>query len=879
MSYDHLSIDTIRAALSHIPSDDRDTWIRIGAAIKDELGDSGFDIWDEWSQLAASYNKRAALDAWKSLKPGHITIGTLIYEAKKYGFKSDVKQISDAEIEERKKARAESRLKIDNEEKEKQAKIAERANTIWDQAIPATDDHPYLKLKGIKAPASVRCGTYPRWIDGEIHNIENCLLIPIRDQDRNIVSLQAIFPEYNAGLDRDRDYIPGGKKQDCYSAIGTITDTIVICEGLSTACSINEATGYAVAIAMDAGNLPNVAKIIRKRFPDKKIIIAADNDKKNKKNAGLKFAAMAAAQCSGDLRVPQFKDESSNPTDFNDLHRLEGLQAVSDQINGIQAQAEEKKISFFRVLGYNNSSYFFYQCEKKQIVKIESSGFSINALIELAPEEYWLTYYSNKTGINKTKATDDLMRDCHRAGIYDPSKTRGRGAWMDNGRTVYHFGSVLWVDGILMDVDEIKSRYVYPAAISLGEPHAEIMSDSDGKMLLDISKEFRWNKPASSAMLLGWLALAPVCGALGWRPHVWITGGAGSGKSTILSSYVHILMGGLNKFALGNSTEAGIRQTLKADALPVLIDESEQNNDREESRMQNIISLMRQSSSETGAVTYKGTASGESLSYIIRSMFMLSSVQVGINHQADFERITILSLRSIKEDSNTQNQSQQWERLKTMLRALANDTDLPARMFMRSLTLLPVTLKNIATFSRIASERFNSVRTGDQYGTLMAGCWSMISDREASDQDASDMFNSFDWEEYRENTDTDESEKFTSCLLQSRIRLGISEVLISELMGAVIYKKSIEATDINAAMADDVLQRHGIRVVAPDIFIAATHRGLQSLFDKTPYKSGIRDQLHRIPGTQKHHTQRFTQQPIKCVKIPLESIFDDYTPF
>jgi putative DNA primase/helicase len=36
----------IEQALSSIPSHDREVWIQIGMAIKAELGDAGFDIWD-----------------------------------------------------------------------------------------------------------------------------------------------------------------------------------------------------------------------------------------------------------------------------------------------------------------------------------------------------------------------------------------------------------------------------------------------------------------------------------------------------------------------------------------------------------------------------------------------------------------------------------------------------------------------------------------------------------------------------------------------------------------------------------------------------------------------------------------------------------------
>jgi putative DNA primase/helicase len=42
----------IRQALGFIPSDDRDIWIRCGMAIKAELGEAGYELWDQWSSTS-----------------------------------------------------------------------------------------------------------------------------------------------------------------------------------------------------------------------------------------------------------------------------------------------------------------------------------------------------------------------------------------------------------------------------------------------------------------------------------------------------------------------------------------------------------------------------------------------------------------------------------------------------------------------------------------------------------------------------------------------------------------------------------------------------------------------------------------------------------
>jgi len=70
--------DRIREALQFIDASDRGTWLRIGMAIKSELSDAGFDLWESWSQQAESFNTKDAQDVWKSIRAGgKVTIGTL----------------------------------------------------------------------------------------------------------------------------------------------------------------------------------------------------------------------------------------------------------------------------------------------------------------------------------------------------------------------------------------------------------------------------------------------------------------------------------------------------------------------------------------------------------------------------------------------------------------------------------------------------------------------------------------------------------------------------------------------------------------------------------------------------------------------------------
>lgn len=76
--------EDITTALSRIDADcDYITWVEIGMALHSELGDSGFNIWDNWSRGGSKYNEREMEMKWRSFNNGSgVSIGTLFHHAK-----------------------------------------------------------------------------------------------------------------------------------------------------------------------------------------------------------------------------------------------------------------------------------------------------------------------------------------------------------------------------------------------------------------------------------------------------------------------------------------------------------------------------------------------------------------------------------------------------------------------------------------------------------------------------------------------------------------------------------------------------------------------------------------------------------------------------
>ena len=59
-----------REALTYIdPNIDRLSWIKIGTALKNEFGEDGKELFQEFSQRGDSYDPRGFEHTWKSLDP------------------------------------------------------------------------------------------------------------------------------------------------------------------------------------------------------------------------------------------------------------------------------------------------------------------------------------------------------------------------------------------------------------------------------------------------------------------------------------------------------------------------------------------------------------------------------------------------------------------------------------------------------------------------------------------------------------------------------------------------------------------------------------------------------------------------------------------
>ncbi len=332
-------LNRIREAVNFVPPDDRDTWLRMGMAIKSEVGDSGFEVWDAWSQQADAYDSHDARDVWKSIRAnGKVTAGTLFHEAKAGGWCDDgrYQKPTPEELAERKRIAAERAVQEEAEIARERADTARKAAAIWKAATEAVDP-PYLERKQVYPVSTLReidAGTaaailgYTPKSGGE-PLAGRLLVVPVKQGD-GLSTLELID-----GTGRKAALAGRGTKAGGYWATESLPDgdgqILLIGEGVATMLSAKQASGHTAIAALSSGNLPAVARAMRERYPAAVLVILADLVKATGKPDS--HAIEAAQSVGGKLAIPDFgTDRDPDSTDFNDMGVLSGMDAVKRTI-------------------------------------------------------------------------------------------------------------------------------------------------------------------------------------------------------------------------------------------------------------------------------------------------------------------------------------------------------------------------------------------------------------------------------------------------------------------------------------------------------------------------------------------------------------------
>lgn len=533
-----------------------------------------------------------------------------------------------------------------------------------------------------------------------------------------------------------------------------------------------------------------------------------------------------------------------------------------------ESQFEDVAPPPFRILGYNRGIYYYLPREAQQSYPLKPGEHNEAYLQQLAKIEYWEENFTGSRGVDWARVRNYLYRECFAAGLFFPDREElGRGAWIVEKKKVFHLGDRVIVDGIEYNPFDVPLKKIFEKARPIEIPAAEPLTNKEAHQLIKLCERFSWINPLSGRLLAGWCVIAPICGILDWRPHIWITGGAHSGKTTALDLVIKKMTRYFNMSVSGETTESYIRQTIGKDAMPVLIDEAEAETKKAKSLMVSVLKYMRDSSS--GGSLGKGGGNGIPISYTARSIFCFSSINPAVTEYAEQTRITKLLLKINK----GQNFHDEFESFRNDLITTIT-AEFAAGMMLRSMQNIDVLLKNIETFTKGAMATLSAKRYADQLAPMLAGAYLCHSTKLVTLEEAKEWIANHDWGDHIATDQEKDADKLLSTILTYRTRFSDGKKLIDSTIGEMI----IQPHGIDGIEQKIQLARYGIKVDTDRVYISNTASPIRNMIlGETVWSSSWPQTLITLDGAEKIEKTTYFAPGIKskAVSLPLTLIMDE----
>lgn len=507
-------------------------------------------------------------------------------------------------------------------------------------------------------------------------------------------------------------------------------------------------------------------------------------------------------------------------------------------------------------LGYleDSANVLYDQTRRLLIVEPTTRLFQEGTLINLAPTEFWIKQFpkykdGKLVGIESRIGGEALMETCRAKGGFNASQVRGRGVYLDaDGNTIVNWGGSIPND----------DRHVYICHRPL-DAVPSIKTGVSAKKVLDLFEQFNWNTPSAPYLLLGWAVVAVICGALDWRPHLFLTGAKNTGKSTLIAA-LQALLYPIAIVLDGQSSEAGIRQTIGADSRPVLLDEFE--GDQNRGRMRLVIKLMRSASSGDMPVV-RGTPEGKAIEFSIRSSFLLAAINPFAVTAADHSRIVVLAL---DKHDNDRDKAAHIRQLKG---ELAKSGPEWCHLVINHVDDIRQSIETLeAAFPAVDS------RHAKNMATLLAGAWVLLNGKAIDEPEAAKLIAEHDKaiNMLAEAHEEDDSFACLNALFEYQVPDDTILGLLRRATGRRKGHNSEELMDIGKSE----LERLGLRVVDHKLLVPNSHRGMTTIFAGTLWEGGgWASSLSRLPGAQRGSQRRFSgQQRSLCTELDLGALLD-----
>jgi putative DNA primase/helicase len=185
-----------------------------------------------------------------------------------------------------------------------QNEAAIRCQKVFQESLLANSNHRYL-VKKLISPIGLR-------------QLGHQLLIPMYNLDGALINLQRIDPYGN------KRFWPNAKLDNAVHWFGKpeFSNTLLICEGYATGASLYRSMNFPVAVSFSSNSLCSLSTALRAKYPNKTLVICADNDKLKETNTGINpglIAGNKAVEACGGIMVYPIIHSIYLGSDFNDM--------------------------------------------------------------------------------------------------------------------------------------------------------------------------------------------------------------------------------------------------------------------------------------------------------------------------------------------------------------------------------------------------------------------------------------------------------------------------------------------------------------------------------------------------------------------------------
>jgi hypothetical protein len=388
----------------------------------------------------------------------------------------------------------------------------------------------------------------------------------------------------------------GGAIFNLWQATRDVNKTLILVEGEKTCIALQEyieSKQLNYCVISVAGGSGQFDKMDLSSLINRKIIMWPDND-----SVGIK-AMQNASKCAQDNSLTVLGWVRLDPKwdkGFDAFDVLEAGKNVEDILSNYarfnsaehlvgETTNDAKDLSHFafRILGYGAGDNIFIQSFEDGVVRVVGTRLETTKLLTIYNNiDFWKKFAgtNQKDGVNEIECFSRLWAIAQEKGMYDVRKAKQFGIYIDSGKVVANVGQCLVVDGKPVSFGDFDGESTYEACITKYDFNPVLkqqeLDDYERQLLIDAIMKSTTGLVQHRKCILGWIISSVLSGLEHKRPHIWIQGVYGSGKSFMSKKILNavVLRGIAGEISGATSTIAGLKQTVGGRASPLIWDES-----------------------------------------------------------------------------------------------------------------------------------------------------------------------------------------------------------------------------------------------------------------------------------------------------------------